>query len=88
MKPLTLAAILIVGLTTPAGADFQDGVAAFDRGDYEVALREWKPLAEQGHSEAQTQLGFIYNEGLGSPRIMPRRSSGFARPLSRETPRQ
>ena len=38
-------------------ADFQKGVDAYDRGDYAAALREWKPLAEQGHASAQFNLG-------------------------------
>jgi len=44
---LGLFAVMIL-LALPAWADFQDGLDAYDRGDYEMALREWKPLAEQG----------------------------------------
>ena len=35
--------------TVPAfGADFDKGLAAAQAGDYATALREWKPLADQG----------------------------------------
>ena len=34
------------------GADFQKGMDAAQRGDYATALREWKPLAEQGDADA------------------------------------
>jgi len=30
------------------GADFDKGLAALDSGDYGTALREFRPLAEQG----------------------------------------
>ena len=32
-----------------------------------AALREFRPLAEQGHSGAQTGPGFIYVNGAGGP---------------------
>ncbi len=40
----------ILGLTAPAWAGFDEGEAAFKRGDYATALREWRPLAEQGNA--------------------------------------
>ncbi len=50
-------AILLSLLATPAWAGFAEGVAAYERGDYATALREWRPLAEQGDAEAQYNLG-------------------------------
>ena len=44
---------------------FQDGVAAYERGDYATALQEFKPLAEQGNSDAQMMLGSMYESGQG-----------------------
>ena len=46
-------------------ADFQKGLTAYDRGDYATALREWTPLAKQGNSDAQYNLGFMYGTGKG-----------------------
>ncbi len=48
-------------------ADFQKGLAAYSRGDYATALRELRPLAEQGDARAQTGLGFMYKNGQGVP---------------------
>ncbi len=42
-------------------------MAAFDRGDYATALREWRPLAEQGDATAQYNLGAMYDKGQGVP---------------------
>ena len=47
--------------------DFQMGLDAYDRGDYATALREWKPLAGQGDSSAQYNLGLMYDNGEGVP---------------------
>ena len=46
-------------------ADFDKGLDAYDRGDYATALREFKPLAEQGDAYAQYNLGVMYHEGKG-----------------------
>ena len=54
--------------TTPAFADFQDGVNAFENGDFAAALGEWQPLAEQGNSDAQYNLGLMYENGDGVAR--------------------
>jgi len=48
-----------------AHADFQAGVDAYDQGDYATALKEMRPLAEQGHADAQYNLGDMYAKGRG-----------------------
>jgi hypothetical protein len=40
---------------------------AFDRADYASALKVWLPLAEGGDAAAQTQVGEIFEKGLGVP---------------------
>ncbi len=40
---------------------------AYERGDYETALKEWRPLAEQGEMVAQWSLGVMYERGRGVP---------------------
>ena len=51
--------------TFTVGADFNKGLAAAQCGDFATALREWQPLAEQGHARAQYNLGWIYRNGKG-----------------------
>ena len=65
MKCVGLAVVFLVWLVAPARADFQAGMAAYERGDYAVAFREFKPLAESGHIEAQLYLGRMYYGGDG-----------------------
>ena len=55
------ALVLALGLSVPVlAADLQAGQDAYDRGDYATALEEWRPLAEQGHAEAQFNVGALY----------------------------
>ncbi len=67
-----LATLAVVGaLLFSAGsawADFDDGVAAYERGDFATAVQEFRPLAEQGVAEAQFILGLIYAIGSGIPK--------------------
>jgi len=64
---LILFTIFALFLTTLAHADFQDGMDAYKRGDYETALKELRPLAEQGDAIAQYILGVLYDKGRGVP---------------------
>ena len=45
--------------------NYQKGQAAYEKGDYATALREFKPLAKQGDASAQNNLGLIYRHGKG-----------------------
>ena len=65
--PIALV-LSIVCLTVPAWGDFKAGMDAYNRGDYATALREWRPLAEQGDASAQFSLGLSYENGDGVPR--------------------
>ncbi len=64
---VALCAGFTLGLTAPAWAGFNEGVDAYIRGDYATALREWRPLAEQGYASAQNNLGLIHEKGQGVP---------------------
>ena len=61
---LTLT-LLIGSIGNSESADFQKGLTADQSGDFETALREWKPLAEQGNADAQFNLGVMYDNGTG-----------------------
>ena len=62
-----ILAVLLGGVGLSANADFDEGLAAYKKGDYATALREWQPLAEQGHARAQYNLGWMYAHGQGVP---------------------
>ena len=48
-------------------ADYSAGLRAFQTKDYASALREWRTSADQGNSQAQNAVGFVYEHGLGVP---------------------
>ncbi len=67
MKRIALAAVVLVTLVGPARAGFDEGAVAYGLGDYATAIKEFRPLAEQGHAEAQFNLGLMYEIGVGVP---------------------
>ncbi len=50
-----------------AAADFAAGVAAYEKGDYAAALKQWQPLADEGNATAQFNIGLLYYDGRGVP---------------------
>ena len=72
LKPLPCVALLALSLNVHAllaasAESFQRGWDAYDQGDYGQAVRLWLPLAEQGHVNAQINLGVMYDNGHGVP---------------------
>jgi uncharacterized protein len=66
LVPFCLTLIIFIGSVGVSwSADFQKGLTAYDNGDYATALREWEPLAKQGHAKAQGFLGAMYHRGMG-----------------------
>ena len=70
MKNLIRAALLSLLLhpTETLAQDFDNGWAAYEAGNYVAALKEWRPLAEQGDAFAQSNLGIMYENGQGVPK--------------------
>jgi len=60
--PLLVGLLLVPAL---GWADYQAGGNAYERGDFDTALKEWRPLAEQGNASAQYNLGLMYDSGQG-----------------------
>ena len=57
--------LFLLTLTTVIAADLQKGLDAAIKGDFQMAQKEWRPLAEQGHASAQFYLGMMYDNGDG-----------------------
>ena len=58
-------ALIFGSIGAVVAADFDAGFAAYQKGDYALALREWTPLAEQGDAGAQLVLEGMYHNGHG-----------------------
>ena len=54
--------------TTARDCEIRGGeYTAYDRANYQTALKIWEPLAKGGDAAAQTYVGEIYEKGLGVP---------------------
>lgn len=62
------AALCLLSFSGAAWAGYTEGRDAYERGDYATAFREFKALAEQGHTGAQHNLADMYATGKGVPR--------------------
>ena len=70
MRTLIIIPVLLLSVLLGApsySGDFSKGLTAAQNGDYATALKEWKPLAEQGDALAQYNLGQMYRKGDGVP---------------------
>ena len=70
MRTLIIIPVLLFSLLlgVPSySADFNKGVIAAQNGDWATALKEWKPIAEEGNAAAQFNLGLMYQNGYGVP---------------------
>ena len=68
LAPLLIVVLVLAAGAMPVWADFAAGMAAYDRGDYQTAYKEWLPLAEAGDIEAGYRIGLLYKDGLGIDR--------------------
>ena len=64
-RDLVVAAALSLEFVTPALSGTRDGIAAFERGDYSTAQREFSSVAAHNDADAQYLLGHMYHLGLG-----------------------
>jgi TPR repeat protein len=88
MKPRMLAGGLILaaqiwgGMGAFAGP-WEDGMAAYNRGDYVPAIQVFRAMAKQGNAKAQGLLGTMYREGQGVTRSSVRAFVWFSRAAAR-----
>lgn len=69
---LSIAAAVALAAPLPAqqsltGPSVEAGFAAWQTGDYDAAVRNWRPLADRGDADAQFNLGHAYRLGRGVP---------------------
>jgi hypothetical protein len=62
---LPVLILTLLGGTPAFSADWDKGLTAYESGDLETALREFRPLAKQGVAVVQSLLGWMYEKGQG-----------------------
>jgi ATP-dependent protease ClpP protease subunit len=67
---VAILAIIVVPwfAATAFAGPFEDGVAAYDKGQLDAAFALWLPLAQQGHVAAQYNVANMYEKGTGVAR--------------------
>jgi TPR repeat protein len=78
-----IVAAQILGIAGAVADPWEDGMAAYNRGDYVPAIRLFRPLAEQGNAKAQNVLGVMYRRGEGVARNSVRAFMWFSRAAAR-----
>ncbi|MGH6880337.1 tetratricopeptide repeat protein [Hypericibacter sp.] len=64
---LAILALTVGAPMQPARAGMDEAAEALAHGDWAIAFREMKPLAEAGNPDAQYKLGWMYHRGDGIP---------------------
>lgn len=67
MRAFLLLTVATAALAVPALADVKGGVEAWERGDYKIAVDQWRAAALQGDADAMFNLGQAYKLGRGVP---------------------
>ena len=62
---LIVAALFLLSASAASAADLEKGLAAYNEGNYAVALEQCLPLAEGGDAVAQFCVGRMYANGFG-----------------------
>ncbi len=65
LKAALIAFSLLCGAAD--AESFEDGLKAFEGGNYRTAMSLLRPLAAGGNARAQYNVGVMYEEGLGVP---------------------
>jgi TPR repeat protein len=60
-----IVATLFSGIGSALAGPWEDGMVAYNRGDYLPAIRLFRPLAEAGNPTAQNQIGVMYRKEEG-----------------------
>ena len=68
MNRIALAVVVLWALAAPARAGYQAGLEAYEAGRHDLALEEFRSLAERGDAQAEFMLGVMYHYGKGVPR--------------------
>ena len=71
-------ATFLLGSGSALAGPWEDGMVAYNRGDYVPAIRLFRPLAEAGNPTAQNQIGVMYRKGEGVARSPARAFMWFS----------
>ena len=65
LSALLAAAAMALALSPALAGDLEDGMEAYDGGDYVLALAAWTRAAAAGQADAMTAIAGLYANGTG-----------------------
>ena len=78
MKSLITTLLLAITLSSTAfGDDFIDGFEAAKKGDFKTAMKLWRPMAEQGDTDANIFLVLCMTGVTVYQKMISKQLSGF-----------
>ncbi|WP_169303101.1 tetratricopeptide repeat protein [Thalassotalea mangrovi] len=83
---LTAGGMLALSLISPAYAGYEEAVDYMNRGEFELAIEELKPLVMLGFPPALYQQGVLYENGFGVNRDLERAFKLYERAAGRSVP--
>ena len=83
---LILAAVFLT-VSVRAQADFQDGIEAYNSGNYLYAFDEFRELALNGDAASQYRLGVMYDRGEGVTKDEKEAASWYIKAASQDDTR-
>jgi hypothetical protein len=78
-----ILAAQILGSAVAVAGPWEDGMAAYNRGDYVPAIQVFRAMAAQGNAKAQSVLGVMYRRGQGVARNSVHAFDWFSRAAAR-----
>ena len=84
MRLLVVTLVLFTVVAGRAWAGFDEGKAAFERGDWPAALAQWQPCAGAGDAACQNGLGALYRLGRGVPQDLSAAAAWFRKAADQE----
>jgi TPR repeat protein len=82
-----ILAAQILGSGGAVAGPWEDGMAAYNRGDYVPAVLVFRAMAQQGNAKAQAALGVMYRRGQGVSRNPARAFVWFSRAAAQGDPK-
>lgn len=73
-----IVAAQILAMAGAVAGPWEDGMAAYNRGDYVPAMQLFRPLAARGDAKAQHLVGLMYHKGEGVARNSVRAFAWFS----------
>lgn len=82
-RAIAVAAVVFLVVPAYAGDGLEEGLAAYDRGDYRGALEAWQGAAARGDVASMNAIAGLYDQGEGARRDSATAATWYRRSAER-----